>query len=157
MVKDIHVFLGKRKRTGKNTEDDMWKKLSIFWELPYWKDLDVCHSIDVMHVEKNVCESLLGTLLNTDGKTRNHGHARADIKKIEIRPELWHEDSVKAMKLPTSYITHSKHEKKEFYGVLKNMKVQSGYSTNVSRLILFLNLKVAPYVKSHDYMYCLCR
>jgi hypothetical protein len=33
------------------------------------------YSIDVMHVEKNVCESLLRTLLNTDGKTRDHGHA----------------------------------------------------------------------------------
>jgi hypothetical protein len=64
-----HVVLGKRKRTDKNTEeDDMWKKQSIFWELPYWKDLDICHSIDVMHVKKNVCESLLGALLNTDGK-----------------------------------------------------------------------------------------
>jgi hypothetical protein len=36
MVKDAHVVLGKQKRTGKNTEeDDMWKKQSIFWELPY--------------------------------------------------------------------------------------------------------------------------
>jgi hypothetical protein len=27
MVKDVHVVLGNRKRTGKNTgEDDMWKK-----------------------------------------------------------------------------------------------------------------------------------
>jgi hypothetical protein len=60
----------------KNTgEDDMWKRQFIFWELPYWKDLDVRHSIDVMHIKKNVCESLLGTLLNTDGKTRDHGHA----------------------------------------------------------------------------------
>jgi hypothetical protein len=76
MVKDVHVVLGKRKMTGKNTEeDDMLKKQSIFWELPYWKDLDICHSIDVMHVEQNVCESLLGTLLNTDEKTRDHGHA----------------------------------------------------------------------------------
>jgi hypothetical protein len=75
MVKGVHVVLGKQKRTGKNTEeDDMWKKQSIFWELSYWKDLDVCHSIDVKHLEKNVCESLLGTLLNTDGKT-DHGHA----------------------------------------------------------------------------------
>jgi hypothetical protein len=60
MVKDVHVVLGKWKRTGENTEeDDMWKKQSIFWELPYWKDLGVHHSIDLMHVEK----SLLGTLL----------------------------------------------------------------------------------------------
>jgi hypothetical protein len=36
MVKDVHVVLGKQKRTGKNTDkDDMWKKQSIFWELPY--------------------------------------------------------------------------------------------------------------------------
>jgi hypothetical protein len=49
MVKDVHVVLCKCKRTGKNTKaDDMWKKQSIFWELPYWKDLDVSHSIDVM-------------------------------------------------------------------------------------------------------------
>jgi hypothetical protein len=42
MVKDIHVVLGKRKWTGKNTEeDDLWKKQSIFWELQYWKDLDI--------------------------------------------------------------------------------------------------------------------
>jgi hypothetical protein len=36
IVKDIHVVLDKRKMTGKNNEeDDMWKKQSIFWELPY--------------------------------------------------------------------------------------------------------------------------
>jgi hypothetical protein len=36
IVKDVHIVLGKRKRTCKNTEeDDMWKKQSIFWELPY--------------------------------------------------------------------------------------------------------------------------
>jgi hypothetical protein len=63
MVKDVLVVLGKRKKTGKNTkEDDMWKKQSNFWELPYWKDLDACYSIDVMHVEKDVCESLLGDI-----------------------------------------------------------------------------------------------
>jgi hypothetical protein len=97
-----------------------------------------------MHVKKNVCESLLRTLLNTDKKTRDHGHAQADLKKIEINPELWLDDSVKGTELPTSCITLSKHEKKEFYGLLKNVKVPSGYSTNVSRLISFPDLKVAP-------------
>jgi hypothetical protein len=119
MVKDVHVVPGKQKRTSKNTEeDDMCKKQLIFWELPYWKDIDVHHSIDVMHVEKNVCESLLGTLLNIDGKTRDHRHAQADLKKIGIRPELWLDDSVKGIELPTSCITLSKHEK-EFCGFFK--------------------------------------
>jgi hypothetical protein len=127
MVKDVHVVLGKQKMTSKNTkEDDMWK-------LPYWNDIDVCHSIHVMHVEKNVWESLLETLLNTDKKTRDHGHARANLKKMGIRPELWLDDSVKGTGLPTSCITLSKYEK-EFCGFLKNVKVPSGYSMNVSRL-----------------------
>jgi hypothetical protein len=39
MVKDVHVVLGKWKRTDRKTEeDDMWKKQSIFLELPSWKD-----------------------------------------------------------------------------------------------------------------------
>jgi hypothetical protein len=103
-----------------------------------------------MRVEKNVYESLLGTLLNTDRKTRDIGHARADLKKMGIRQELWLNDSVKGTELPTSCITLSKYEK-EFCGFLKNVKVPSGYSTNVSRLILFLDLKVVPGVKYHDY------
>jgi hypothetical protein len=158
MVKNVHNVLGKWKRTCKNTgEVDMCKKQSIFWELPYWKDIDDCQSIDVMHVEKNVCESLLGTLLNTDRKTRDNGHARADLNKIGIRPKLWLDDSVKETELPTSCITLSKHEKKEFFGFLKSVKVPSSYSTKVSRLISFPDLKVAPSVKSHDYLVLLTR
>ena len=37
----------------------MWKKKSIFWDLPYWKELEVRSSIDVMHVTKNLCMNLL--------------------------------------------------------------------------------------------------
>jgi hypothetical protein len=62
---------------------------------------------------------------------------------------LWLDDSIKGTELPTSCITLSKHEK-EFCGFLKNVKVPSGYSMNVSSLILFPDLKVAPGVKSHD-------
>jgi hypothetical protein len=73
-VKNVHVVLGKRKKSYKNIKKGMWNKQSILWELPYWKELDVRHSIDVMHVEKNVCESLLGTLLDIIGKTRDHSN-----------------------------------------------------------------------------------
>jgi hypothetical protein len=104
-----------------------------------------------MHIKKNVYESLLGTLLNTDEKTRDHGHAQDDLIKMGIMPELWLDDSLKGTELPTSCITLSRHEKKEFCGFLKNVKVPSGYLMNVSRLISFPDLKVAPDVKSHDY------
>jgi hypothetical protein len=122
-----------------------------FYELSYWKDLDVCHSVDVMHIEKNVCESLLRTLLNMNRKTRDHGHAPADLKKMGIRPELWLDDSIKGMELFISCITLSKHEKKKFCVFLKNVKVLSGHSMNISRLISFPDLKVALSVKSHNY------
>jgi hypothetical protein len=88
-------------------------------------------------------QHLLRILLNTYGKIRDHGDAREDIKKMGIMQELWLDDLVKGTELPTSCITFSKHENKDFWGFLKNMKV--------SCLISFPNLKVAPGVKSHDY------
>ena len=60
------TILGKQKRSAKAKSADKkrWKKMSILWELPYWKDIAVRHSIDLMHVKKNVCGSLLGILMN---------------------------------------------------------------------------------------------
>jgi hypothetical protein len=104
-----------------------------------------------MHVEKNVCESLIGTLLNMNGKTRDHGHARADMKKMRIRQELWLDDFIEGTDLPTSCITLSKNEKNEFCRFLKNENVPSSYSMNVSMLISLPELKIAPGMKSHDY------
>jgi hypothetical protein len=47
-----------------------------------------------------------------------------------IMSELWLDDSIKEIELTTSCIILSKHEKMEFCGFLKNVKVPSGYSTN---------------------------
>ncbi|CAL2228069.1 unnamed protein product [Prunus armeniaca] len=44
-----------------------WKKKeAYFFYLPYWKDLLIRHNLDVMHIEKNVTENVLGTLLGMD-------------------------------------------------------------------------------------------
>ena len=73
MVKKIEVVLGKGSgSTSKITpRDQVFKKKSVFWELPYWEFLSVCHCIDVMHVEKNVCQSILGTLPKIKGKRKD--------------------------------------------------------------------------------------
>jgi len=42
-----------------------------FFTLPYWYKLDVRHYIDIMHVEKNICDSLILTFQNIKGKTKD--------------------------------------------------------------------------------------
>jgi hypothetical protein len=50
----------------------------------------VRHAIDVMHVEKNVCEALAGTMLDIPGKTKDKLKARMDIEEMKLRKALHH-------------------------------------------------------------------
>ncbi|CAN1215361.1 hypothetical protein LINPERPRIM_LOCUS184 [Linum perenne] len=65
-----------------------WKKRSIFFDLSYWKSLLLRHNLDVMHIEKNVCDNVLGTIMNLPGKTKDGLNARLDLKEMGIRHEL---------------------------------------------------------------------
>ena len=60
----------------------------MLFRSPYWKIHRVPHSLDVMHITKNVCESLLGTLLNMPERTKDGPKAMADLKSMGIRQEL---------------------------------------------------------------------
>jgi len=44
----------------KQTSDGPWKKRSIFlfFELSYWVINKLRHNFDVMHIEKNICDSI---------------------------------------------------------------------------------------------------
>ena len=46
------------------------------------------NSLDVMHITKNVCESLFATLLNMLEKTKDGPKARADLLSMGIREEV---------------------------------------------------------------------
>jgi hypothetical protein len=86
----------KTKKAGKNAENNgnetsgFLKKRLIFWNLPYWKDLMVRHAIDVMHVEKNVCKALVGTLLDIPGKTKDTLKAHLDLEEMKLRKDPHH-------------------------------------------------------------------
>ena len=41
-----------------------------------------------MHIQKNICDSILGTLLNIEGKTKDTFNARQDLEDMNIRKEL---------------------------------------------------------------------
>src|SRR3954464_4373415 len=66
----------------------VWKARSVFWDLEYWSLLRSPHSLDLMHITKNVCESLFGTLLNMPEKTKDGPKSRNDLKFMGIRREL---------------------------------------------------------------------
>ncbi|KAL0315381.1 UNVERIFIED_CONTAM: hypothetical protein Sradi_5416300 [Sesamum radiatum] len=65
-----------------------WTKKSIFWDLPYWNIHLIQHNLDVMHIEKNVFDSIFNTVMDIKGKTKNNLNARKDLKNICNRPEL---------------------------------------------------------------------
>ena len=54
----------------------MWMKRNIFFTLPYWEDHMLRHNLDVMYIEKNVVDNIIGTLLNLNGKTKDNLKAR---------------------------------------------------------------------------------
>ena len=67
-----HPGNGSRKRKhGREEERLLFTRRSTLWDLEYWKDLDLWHNLDVMHIEKNICDSIIGTLLNIEGKTKD--------------------------------------------------------------------------------------
>ena len=59
-----------------------------FFYLLYWSDLDIRHCIDVMHVEKNVCGCVIGTLLNIQGKMKDGLNTHQDLANMGIQSQL---------------------------------------------------------------------
>jgi hypothetical protein len=60
----------------------------MLWDLPYWRELDIRYCLDVIHIIKNICESLLILLLNTKGKIKDGIKVRKDMIEMGIRSEL---------------------------------------------------------------------
>nr|XP_034599301.1 uncharacterized protein LOC117860169 [Setaria viridis]XP_034599302.1 uncharacterized protein LOC117860169 [Setaria viridis]XP_034599303.1 uncharacterized protein LOC117860169 [Setaria viridis]XP_034599304.1 uncharacterized protein LOC117860169 [Setaria viridis]XP_034599305.1 uncharacterized protein LOC117860169 [Setaria viridis]XP_034599306.1 uncharacterized protein LOC117860169 [Setaria viridis]XP_034599307.1 uncharacterized protein LOC117860169 [Setaria viridis]XP_034599309.1 uncharacte len=68
--------------------EDWLKKRSIFFQLQYWEHNLLRHNLDMMHIEKNVCERLIRTLLHIVSKTDTNLNARLYLVDMAIRPDL---------------------------------------------------------------------
>jgi hypothetical protein len=137
-------------RRASTVEPVKWKKRSIFFTLPYWKYNLLRHNLDVMHIEKNVLDNIIGTLLGMKGKTKDNYEARLDLEEMGLRGELHpvrtnHNKTI----LPASCFTMSNKEKYDFLAILANVKVPDGYASNVSRCVK-LKERCIRGLKSHD-------
>jgi len=69
-----------------------WHKESISWELSYWTDLTLRHNLDVMHIEKNVLDNIMYTVMNVKDKSKDNVRSRIDVSRFYGRPELHVDD-----------------------------------------------------------------
>jgi hypothetical protein len=140
----------------KHGEPVIYNQKSAWWGLPYWKDLLLPHNLDVMHIEKNISDNILWTLLKVEGKTKDTTNARLDLHDMDIRP---HDMDIRpqyhgmqqgtSLKLPEArYVMKEKH-RAEFCKFLKGVKFSDGYATNLTKSISADGTKVVGKLKMH--------
>lgn len=118
---------------------------------PHWRYHDVQHCIDFMHVEKNVCENIVRTLLNNELKSKDHLAARMDLEDMGFRDKLRPKPNDKGgYILPATCHSLSPEENDKFCVTLSEMKVPQGYCSNFSTLVNRKDRKLIR-LKSHDY------
>ncbi|CAN1140961.1 hypothetical protein LINPERPRIM_LOCUS25168 [Linum perenne] len=103
-----------------------------------------------MHIEKNMCDNIIGTLLDAPGKTKDTIKARQDLEMMGIRKELHlvrREDG--RYEMPHACYTMTKEERKLFCQFLKEVKFPDGYASNISRCSNAMEGKLSG-MKSHD-------
>lgn len=107
------------------------------------------HNIDPMHVEKNICDNVLGTMCDVPGKTKDTVKAREDLRDMGIREELQMKVRSRDNKpvKPVACFKLSHDEKNGFCDFLKSAKFPDGYASNISRCI---KEKKICGLKSHD-------
>ncbi|XP_025685089.1 uncharacterized protein [Arachis hypogaea] len=133
---------GKRPRR----EVKQWNKRNIFFDLPYWKTNLLRHNLDFMHIEKNVCDNILYTLLNDKAKSKDNLKARKDLKEMGIRRDLWPSNNGSCH---LSLFSLTRDTKKLFLSALKNVVLPDRYSSNISRCVDEGQKKIFG-LKSHD-------
>ncbi|KAL5574589.1 hypothetical protein UlMin_016288 [Ulmus minor] len=134
----------------KRGEDELnWRKKSIFYELPYWAEIELKHNLDVMHIEKNICDSLLGTLMGDPHKSKDTDNARRDLQNLGIRSELHlYEDGNKLMK-PAAEYTFSEANRRKFCRFVRSVKFPDGFAANLWKNVAQNDSRIVG-LKSHD-------
>ncbi|XP_016185884.1 uncharacterized protein LOC107627561 [Arachis ipaensis] len=152
---NVHVSFGKmtnvigQKRCNgedANMGESNWKKKSVFFELPYWEENMLRHNLDVMHIEKNVCDNIVFTILNDNEKSKDNLKARKDLQYMGIRLELWPREGGK---YPSAVFTMSNVQKDIFLKTLQHVIFPDGYSSNIMRCVDLRQRKLYS-LKSHD-------
>ncbi|GJT65784.1 hypothetical protein Tco_1017264 [Tanacetum coccineum] len=126
-----------------------WTKRSIFYELEYWSFLSLRHNLDIMHIEKNVLEAILNTLLMND-KSKDTAKARQDLQMLGIRSGLWlgQTKNGKCLKPQAAY-SFTPENRKKFCQYIKGVKLPDGFGSCFKHKVTDNDTNITG-LKSHD-------
>ncbi|XP_056686007.1 uncharacterized protein [Spinacia oleracea] len=144
-----NVIFGKKRKRIDRYLFDQWKKLSIFFRLPYWSKLLIRHNLDVMHIEKNICDNILGTILDIPNKTKDTLKARKDLKEMNVHHNLIPIKIGDKYAIPRAPYQLTSIERRKVLEFLSKVKVPDGYSSNIARCASMEDGKISN-MKSHD-------
>jgi hypothetical protein len=104
-----------------------------------------------MHIEKNICENLIGTLLKIATKTKGTINARVDLEEMGVSSNLHMvgtEDGESCKMLEAPYVL-SKMKQKLFCDFISLVKFPDGYASNLARCFAANGCKLKR-LKTHD-------
>ncbi|PKA58048.1 hypothetical protein AXF42_Ash019274 [Apostasia shenzhenica] len=130
-------------------EQWIWHAKSILFELEYWESLYIRHNLDVMHIERNICDNIIETLLNISGKSKDGLNTLLDMMDMGIREQLTPKVQENRIFLPHACYTLTKEERKRFCRFLYELKMPEKYSSNIRSHINLKDCKLIN-LKSHD-------
>ncbi|KAM3338079.1 hypothetical protein P3S68_032405 [Capsicum galapagoense] len=103
-----------------------------------------------MHIERNVSESLLSTMMSMVGKTKDILKSRYDLMDLGIRQSLHPIEDGDNILLPVACNALSPNEKLKLCDFLANLKVPDAFSSNISRCVNVHEKKIHG-LKCHDH------
>ncbi|GJW71441.1 hypothetical protein Tco_0128358 [Tanacetum coccineum] len=103
--------------------------------------------------EKNVAESIVGTLLHVPGKTKDGLNARLDLAELGVKPELFAMQDEDKTTLPPAGYTLTNAEKDIFCETLHNIKeeVEESGGVSVEAIDLHISKEVATTRQAYYY------
>ncbi|GLU11297.1 hypothetical protein SLE2022_280530 [Rubroshorea leprosula] len=130
-------------------ETHNWVKRSIFWELPYWEDNLIRHTLDVMHCEKNFFDNIIHTVMD-DSSSKDNVKSRMDLPLYCDREELhlYYDRSGSLCKPNPSYALNT-NKKRCLCTWLKHVQFPDGFASNIARCVNLAELRLVG-LKSHD-------
>ncbi|XP_042964708.1 uncharacterized protein LOC122298930 [Carya illinoinensis] len=144
------VVFGKGVRKRKRRPDELnWTKTNIFFQLPYWSTLKIRHNLDVIHIEKNICDNVLGTLMMIPSKIKYSVNARRVLLLLGIKQELHLQEHGQKLIMPPACYTLHGDDRRSVCEWLQAVKFPYGFAGNIARCVTLNGCKISG-MKNHD-------